>query len=95
MKSERHGINPEASPSGEGCVECLGADGWWLDLRRCTEMRTRGLLRQFAQSTRLEALSCDRASDRGEFRTRRNLVLRLSDGQDDPWRETRGAAVAP
>ena len=28
-------IDPEAAPSGEGCVECLSAGGWWVHLRRC------------------------------------------------------------
>lgn len=28
-------INPEAVPSGDGCVECDAAGGWWLHLRRC------------------------------------------------------------
>jgi len=28
-------INPDASPSGTGCVECLATDGWWFHLRRC------------------------------------------------------------
>jgi Zn-finger in ubiquitin-hydrolases and other protein len=28
-------IDPAALPSGEGCVECLAAGGWWLHLRRC------------------------------------------------------------
>ena len=28
-------INPEAKPSGTGCVECTAAGGWWLHLRRC------------------------------------------------------------
>src|ERR1700756_3080546 len=37
MKNERHGINPDVPPSGEGCVECLAAGGWWLHLRRCAE----------------------------------------------------------
>src|SRR5580658_10003761 len=37
MKSDQHGINPEAPPSGDGCVECLAAGGWWLHLRRCAE----------------------------------------------------------
>ena len=37
MKTERHGINPDVPPSGEGCVECLVAGGWWLHLRRCAE----------------------------------------------------------
>lgn len=31
------GINPASRPSGEGCVECLAAGGWWLHLRRCAE----------------------------------------------------------
>jgi len=31
------GINPAATPSGQGCVECLATDGWWLHLRRCAE----------------------------------------------------------
>jgi hypothetical protein len=29
-------IDPSAPPSGEGCVECIATDGWWLHLRRCT-----------------------------------------------------------
>jgi hypothetical protein len=37
MKSERDGINPAVKPSGTGCVECLGAGGWWFHLRRCAE----------------------------------------------------------
>jgi hypothetical protein len=37
MKSDHHGINPGVPPSGEGCVECLAAGGWWLHLRRCAE----------------------------------------------------------
>ncbi|NLG19848.1 MAG: UBP-type zinc finger domain-containing protein [Actinomycetales bacterium] len=28
-------INPDAPPSGPGCVECLATDGWWVHLRRC------------------------------------------------------------
>ena len=31
------GVNPKAAPSGDGCEECLAADGWWLHLRRCAE----------------------------------------------------------
>ncbi len=31
------GINPSATPSGDGCVECLASGGWWLHLRRCAE----------------------------------------------------------
>jgi hypothetical protein len=29
-------IDPSVAPSGDGCVECLAADGWWFHLRRCT-----------------------------------------------------------
>ncbi|GAB3076113.1 UBP-type zinc finger domain-containing protein [Pedococcus soli] len=29
------GIDPAATPSGTGCVECLAAGGWWVHLRRC------------------------------------------------------------
>ena len=31
----RQGIDPQAKPSGDGCVECLAQSGWWLHLRRC------------------------------------------------------------
>ncbi|HWU31541.1 MAG TPA: UBP-type zinc finger domain-containing protein [Marmoricola sp.] len=31
------GINPDAVPSGTGCVECEAAEGWWVHLRRCAE----------------------------------------------------------
>lgn len=31
------GVNPKIKPSGNGCVECLATDGWWLHLRRCAE----------------------------------------------------------
>jgi hypothetical protein len=37
VKSEHHGIKLDVPPSGEGCVECLAAGGWWLHLRRCAE----------------------------------------------------------
>ncbi|MFJ9411416.1 UBP-type zinc finger domain-containing protein [Streptomyces sp. NPDC101393] len=31
------GLDPTATPSGSGCVECLAGDGpgWWFHLRRC------------------------------------------------------------
>ncbi len=29
-------INPDVPPSGDGCVDCLAAGGWWFHLRRCT-----------------------------------------------------------
>lgn len=35
--SHDRGINLTSKPSGEGCVECLAAGGWWLHLRRCAE----------------------------------------------------------
>lgn len=28
-------IDPTIPPSGDGCVECLAAGGWWFHLRRC------------------------------------------------------------
>jgi len=33
------GINPQAPPTGTGCVECLAASptGWWFHLRRCAQ----------------------------------------------------------
>jgi hypothetical protein len=31
------GIDPSATPSGEGCAECDAAGGWWVHLRRCTQ----------------------------------------------------------
>lgn len=31
------GIDPEAVPSGTGCVECEAASGWWVHLRRCAQ----------------------------------------------------------
>lgn len=33
------GISLTATPSGTGCLECLGGDGpgWWLHLRRCAQ----------------------------------------------------------
>jgi len=30
-------IDPSVPPSGTGCVECLGMEGWWLHLRRCAQ----------------------------------------------------------
>jgi hypothetical protein len=31
------GIDPSATPTGEGCAECDAAGGWWVHLRRCTQ----------------------------------------------------------
>jgi hypothetical protein len=28
-------INPQARPSGTGCLECDATGSWWLHLRRC------------------------------------------------------------
>jgi hypothetical protein len=30
-------IDPSVPPSGPGCVECLGTNGWWFHLRRCAQ----------------------------------------------------------
>jgi hypothetical protein len=31
------GVDVSVPPSGNGCVECLATDGWWLHLRRCAQ----------------------------------------------------------
>ena len=31
------GVNPDAKPSGAGCMECNESGGWWFHLRRCAE----------------------------------------------------------
>jgi hypothetical protein len=31
------GIDPSVPPSGDGCVECDAAGGWWFHLRRCAQ----------------------------------------------------------
>jgi hypothetical protein len=35
--TEVSGINPDVTPSGDGCVECEESGGWWVHLRRCAE----------------------------------------------------------
>jgi len=30
-------FDPNAQPSGDGCVECLATGGWWFHLRRCAK----------------------------------------------------------
>ncbi|HEY6333589.1 MAG TPA: UBP-type zinc finger domain-containing protein [Blastocatellia bacterium] len=35
--TKHRNINPQAKPSGDGCVECLAEAGWWFHLRRCAE----------------------------------------------------------
>jgi hypothetical protein len=35
MPESSRSIDPAVPPSGDGCVECLGAAGWWFHLRRC------------------------------------------------------------
>ena len=37
MTQQQTGIDPEVGPSGDGCVECLAAQGWWVHLRRCAK----------------------------------------------------------
>ncbi|MFI1397238.1 UBP-type zinc finger domain-containing protein [Streptomyces sp. NPDC020681] len=34
-KDQIPGVDPTATPSGDGCVECLEGGGWWFHLRRC------------------------------------------------------------
>ncbi|CAM5716662.1 UBP-type zinc finger domain-containing protein [Streptomyces sp. NPDC102270] len=31
------GLDPSVPPSGDGCVECDAAGGWWFHLRRCAQ----------------------------------------------------------
>ena len=31
------GIDVTVPPSGDGCVECEAAGGWWVHLRRCAQ----------------------------------------------------------
>lgn len=31
------GIDTSAAPSGPGCLECEGQQGWWVHLRRCAQ----------------------------------------------------------
>lgn len=31
------GIDPSATPSGVGCMECDATGGWWVHLRRCAQ----------------------------------------------------------
>jgi hypothetical protein len=35
--SDIAGIDPSVPPSGNGCVECDAAGGWWVHLRRCAQ----------------------------------------------------------
>jgi hypothetical protein len=37
MAAKVRGIDPTATPSGIGCMECLAAGSWWFHLRRCAE----------------------------------------------------------
>ncbi|MRJ75096.1 hypothetical protein GEV29_00945 [Aeromicrobium sp. SMF47] len=37
MPTSQDGIAPTVPPSGDGCAECLAANGWWFHLRRCAE----------------------------------------------------------
>ena len=37
MSSEVPGVDPSVPPSGNGCVECEAASGWWFHLRRCAQ----------------------------------------------------------
>jgi hypothetical protein len=35
MMPGQRAIDPNAPPSGPGCIECLASGGWWFHLRRC------------------------------------------------------------
>jgi hypothetical protein len=35
--TETSGIDAAVRPSGNGCVECDAAGGWWVHLRRCAQ----------------------------------------------------------
>jgi len=35
--AESNGIDPNATPSGAGCLECDESGGWWFHLRRCAQ----------------------------------------------------------
>ena len=35
--TEVPGVDPSVAPSGNGCVECDAAGGWWFHLRRCAQ----------------------------------------------------------
>jgi hypothetical protein len=35
MAASEREINPAATPSGTGCLECDTTGSWWLHLRRC------------------------------------------------------------
>jgi hypothetical protein len=37
MTDETPAIDPDLPPTGDGCVECLAGDTWWLHLRRCAQ----------------------------------------------------------
>ncbi len=37
IKKNHPGIDTASKPTGNGCVECLAAGGWWLHLRRCAQ----------------------------------------------------------
>jgi hypothetical protein len=34
---EPEGVDTTVAPSGTGCAECLEAQGWWVNLRRCAQ----------------------------------------------------------
>jgi Zn-finger in ubiquitin-hydrolases and other protein len=37
MRKVLPGINPDSTPKGNGCEDCLKTGGWWLHLGRCAE----------------------------------------------------------
>jgi hypothetical protein len=59
-------IDVDAAPSGDGCADCEEVGGWWLHLRRCA-VRSRGLLRLVAASSRVHARGDGRSPVRPEL----------------------------
>ncbi|HAP89471.1 MAG TPA: hypothetical protein DCR15_06790 [Arthrobacter bacterium] len=72
------GIDVSIPPSGTGCVECEASGGWWLHLRRCAQCGHIGCCDNSpAQHATAHAHSTG-SPGHPQLRTRRRLVLRLS-----------------
>ena len=51
----------KVTPSADGCEDCLKIGDSWVHLRLCEIVRSRRLLRQFAEQTRDETFSRDQS----------------------------------
>ena len=91
--SEIAGIDPSVPPSGEGCVECEAAGGWWVHLRRCAQCGHIGCCDTSPVAARHRARDRDRAPVHPQLRARRGLVLQLRDQGDLRGPRTRAAAA--